>query len=112
MAYSGSNPATLLLQIGIPTAQNNGKASNLYLYQSSHFSSDITAANFFTGCAFGSASTNAIGMNVGDIVINCTTAGFVSMHAVTSISTSTSASNTGMGCNLSPLHATVSAATS
>lgn len=109
MAYSGSNPARRLLSMGFAGAALGG--DNWYIYMSSHASTDITAANFFTGCAFGSVSSNCIGMSTGDILINVNTqTNAVTLHLVSSVSTSTGAANTSQQC--SALSATVSAGSS
>lgn len=85
---------------------------NLWVYSSSDPHATVEGANYFNGCAAGSYSTNSCGMAVGDIVIvrNFSTAGTsaMTMHAVSSISTSTSSPPTYHPI----LHATISVASS
>lgn len=99
MAYSSTNPAAQIV------SRFTGTGS-VYIYSSTHAHADIEAANFFTGCGFGSPHANAIGLQIGDLVcnVNVSTAGSsaITWHRVSSLSTST-------GWN-SPIHATVSAA--
>lgn len=103
MAYSSTNPAKKILDLGF--ASTSG--ASLYVYESSHASTDITASNFFNGCAAGSASTAAIGMQVRDLLFNVNTqTNAVTLHRITSISTSTSGSFHPI------LHATVGAGSS
>lgn len=87
-------------------------SGSLWVYSSSDPHGSVENANYFFGCAYGSASSNACGMQVGDIVIarNISTAGTsaVTVHAVSSISTSTSSPPTYHPI----LHATISAASS
>lgn len=94
-----------IADLGFPST-NGG---SLWLYTSTDAHGVVEGANYFNGAGFGSRSTNAQGMLPGDIVIakNVSTAGTsaVTLHAVSSISTSTGAFN-------SPIHATVSAASS
>lgn len=84
-------------------------AGSLWVYSSSDAHATVEGANYFSGCAFGSYSTNTVGMVVGDIVIvrNTSTAGTsaVTVHAVSSLSSST-------GQFHPSLHATISAASS
>ncbi|WP_085277794.1 hypothetical protein [Pseudogulbenkiania subflava] len=87
-------------------------SANVWVYSSSDAHATVEGANYFFGCAFGSASSNAVGMQIGDIVIvrNISTAGTsaCTLHAVSSISTSTSSPPSYHPV----LHATISAASS
>ena len=102
MAYSSTNPAKKILNLGFTSG------GSIYTYESTHIHSAVEAANFFTGCGLGSPGNSAVGMAVGDLVaaICVATSGTsaVTWHRVTSISTST-----GWGGGL---HCTVSAASS
>lgn len=102
MAYSTTNPVRKVLDFGITGA------GSFWAYESTNAHGAIEAANFFAGCGFGSPSSGAVGMRVADLVlaINRSTAGTsaITFHRVDSLSTST-----GFG---SPIHATVSAASS
>ncbi|SMF04043.1 hypothetical protein [Pseudogulbenkiania subflava] len=102
MAYSTTNPVRKILDFGIASA------GSIWSYESTHAHAAIEAAGFFAGCGFGSPGSAAVGMRVGDLLINInqSTAGTsaISMHRVTSISTST-------GFN-GPLNATVSVGSS
>lgn len=102
MAYSSTNPAKKIAGTGF-----DGGGS-LWAYESTHVHGVVEGANFFTGCGFGSPGSNAIGMRVGDLLIAVCQAtsgtSALTMHRVTSISTST-----GWGGGL---HASVSAASS
>jgi len=96
MAYSSTNPVRVAAAIGITDARQ------LLLYESTHDSTAIAAANFFQGCGFGSPSPAACGIRKNDILINVNTAtNGVSFHRIVSMSTST-------GWN-SPIHATAGA---
>ena len=82
MAYSSTNPARNIMQIGFTTAQC------LHLYESSHDSTEIAAASFFTGVGVGGPGN--IGFNVGDLLMNVNTqTNGISFHRVTSLTTST-----------------------
>ena len=98
MAYNPNNPARKILDLGISAG------GSIYVYESTHINTVVSGANFFTGCAAGSPSSNCIGMRVGDIVcaICVATSGTSSLswHRCISVSTST-----GWGGGL---HATVS----
>ena len=100
MAYSSTNPAVKVADLGIV----NGRA--LLTYESTHAHAAVSAANFFTDC--GQGGRDPIGMKVGDIVmaINQSTAGTsaITWHRVTSLTTSTGWQ--------SQIHATVSAGSS
>jgi hypothetical protein len=102
MAYSSTNPVKKILNLGIDSG------GSLYIYESTHAHAAVEGANFFTGCGFGSPGNSAVGMRIGDLVINVnqSTAGTsaITWHRVASISTST-----GWG---SSIHATVSVGSS
>lgn len=102
MAYSSTNPAKKILSLGFASG------GSIYSYESTHAHAAVEAANFFTGCGFGSPGNNAVGMAVGDLLVavNQSVSGTsaVTWHRVTSISTST-----GFG---SGLHASVSVGSS
>lgn len=102
MAYSSTNPVNKILNTGIASG------GSLYTYASTHVHSVIEGANFFAGCGYGSPGNSAVGMQVGDLLMAVCVAtsgtSAVTLHRVTSISTST-----GWGGGL---HATVSAASS
>lgn len=102
MAYSSTNPARKIIDYGITGA------GSVFAYESTHAHADVEVANFFAGCGFGSPSSAAIGMRVGDLVcaINQSTAGTsaITWHRVTSLTTST-------GWN-SSIHASVSVGSS
>lgn len=101
MAYSSTNPARKILDAGFASTSGG----NMFLYESSHASTDITAANFFAGCGVGSPTTACIGMSPKDILMNVNTvSNAVTWHRCTSITTST-------GWH-SAIHATVAAGTS
>lgn len=105
MAYSSTNPARQITNLGLPSTGG----SAVFAYESTHPHASIEVASFFTGCGFGSpSSANAIGMKVGDLVvnINVSTAGTsaITWHRVSSLSTST-------GWH-SAIHASVSVASS
>ncbi|WP_083844248.1 hypothetical protein [Pseudogulbenkiania sp. NH8B] len=101
MSYSTTNPARKILDVGFCSTSGG----SVYLYESSHASTDITSASFFQGCAFGSPTTAAIGMQVRDLLCNVNTqTNAVTWHRVTSITTST-------GWH-SAIHATVGAGSS
>lgn len=101
MAYSSTAPAVKVVNLF-------SGGGNIFTYESTHAHAAVEAANFFTGCGFGSHSKNALGMQVGDLVcaVNQSTAGTsaITWHRVSSLSTST-------GWH-SSIHATVSAASS
>lgn len=102
MAYSSTNPVRNILTFGLTDGQS------LLLYSSTHAHAAVEAADFFTGCGVGSPSSAAVGMKVGDLLVNVaqSTAGTSALtwHRVTSLTTST-----GWG---SAIHATVSVASS
>lgn len=96
MAYSSTNPARNAVELGFVSGQA------LHIYESTHDSTQIAAANFFTDCGAGSPSSAAVGMKVGDVLMNVNTAtNGISLHRITSLTTST-------GWH-SPIHATVGA---
>lgn len=99
MSYSSTAPAVTVVSLF-------SSGGSIITYESTHAHAAVEAADFFTGCGFGSESGNCIGMRVGDLVcaINQSTAGTsaITWHRVSSLSTST-------GWH-SPIHATVSAA--
>lgn len=92
-----------IADLGFPTTSGG----TLWLYTSTDPHLTVEGLNYFSGAGYGSKSTNAQGMRQGDIVIvkNFSTAGTsaCTLHAVSSISTSSGAFN-------SPIHATISAA--
>lgn len=94
---SSTNPPRKILDIGITSA------GSLWCYSSSDSHAAVEAANYFTGCGYGSPG-NTVGMRVGDLVVAVCVAtsgtSAITWHRVTSISTST-----GWG---SLLHASVS----
>lgn len=96
MAYSSTNSARNVLDLGF----TGGQA--MHVYESTHDSTQVAAASFFAGCGAGSQSSAAIGMKVGDVLmnVNLNTNG-ISLHRITSLTTST-------GWH-SPIHATVGA---
>lgn len=102
MAYSTTNPVRKILDFGLTSA------GSLWAYQSTDAHATVEAANYFQGCGAGSPSSGAVGMRVGDLLVNLSvsTAGTsaITWHRVSSLSTST-------GWN-SPISATVSAASS
>ncbi len=102
MAYSSTNPVKKIAGTGFDAG------GSIYTYESTHPHASVEAANFFTGCGYGSPGNNAVGMKVGDLVIaiNQSVSGTsaITMHRVTSISTST-----GWGGGL---HASVSVGSS
>lgn len=99
MAYSSTNPLRKVLDLGITSA------GSLWAYESTHAHAAVEAASFFAGCGAGSPTSAAVGMRVGDLLVNInqSTAGTsaITWHRVSSLSTST-------GFN-SPINATVSA---
>ena len=95
MAYDPTTaPVRLLIDIGLGSGP---QPSRLWLYTSTHNSTQIVAAGFFTGAGFGSGVPSAagtvsggVGMSTGDILINQNTAtNGISFHTVSSLSTST-----------------------
>lgn len=99
MAYSSTNPVRRILDAGITSGQA------MLVYESSHASSDIVAANFFAGAGFGSPTDDCVGLKIGDLLCNVNTVtNAVTWHRVTSLTTST-------GWH-SPIHATVAAGSS
>jgi len=99
MAYSSTNPARNAVLLGF----TDGQA--LHVYTSTHDSTQIAAASFFAGCGAGSPTTAAIGLKVGDVLMNINTAtNGISLHRVTSLTSST-------GWH-SAIHATVAAGSS
>lgn len=104
MAYSSTNPVRKILDYGFA----GPGAASVYTYESTHAHAAVEAANFFTGCGAGSPSSAAVGMRVGDLLVNVnqSTAGTsaITWHRITSLSTST-------GWN-SAIHASVSVASS
>jgi hypothetical protein len=72
MAYSSTNPPRLIVPHGL-----SGAAGGVWLYQSTHQSSDVTATGFFAGAGVGSRSHSAanVGMRVGDMVMVAETTG-------------------------------------
>lgn len=108
MSYSTTNPARAILTANMPSSYGG---NSIYIYRSTHDSTQIAAANFFTGTGYGSVSSGALGMNVGDLLCNINTnTNAVTWHEVTSLSTSTAAANTNQ--QVSAIHATVSAGSS
>ena len=86
MAYSSTNPVKTIL----PIAFSSTAGGSLHMYESSHASTDITATSFFAGCGFASPTTAAVGMRVGDILLNVNNqTNALTWHRVTSITTST-----------------------
>lgn len=87
MAYSSTNPVRKISDYGITSA------GSLWAYESTHAHAAVETTKFFTGCGYGSPGSNAVGMQVGDLVINVnqSTAGTsaITWHRVTSLSTST-----------------------
>jgi len=84
MTYSSTNPVRITATLGLNSAQA------MFIYESSHDSTQVTTASFFAGCAAGSAGNAAVGMKVGDVLMNVNTnTNGISLHRVTSISTST-----------------------
>lgn len=83
MAYDkDTNPARRVADFGL----TNGKG--LYFYGSSHDSTEIAAASFFTDA--GRGGPDSIGMSTGDILLNHNTqTNGISWHVITSLSTST-----------------------
>ena len=83
MAYDkSSNPARRIMEVGFTSGQG------MYIYSSTHNSTQIAAASFFTDAGFG--GPDSIGMKVNDILLNLNTAtNGVSWHVITSLSTST-----------------------
>lgn len=101
MAYSSTNQVRKIVDFGI------SGAGSLWSYESTHTHSAIAASNFFTGCGYGSPGAKAVGMKPGDLLVHMhvsSATSAVTWHRVNSLSTST-----GFG---SPIHATVSAASS
>lgn len=84
MAYSSTNPVRTMVDFGF----GSSGGQQFLIYESSHGSTEIEAADFFTGCGFGSPNTNGAGMRVGDILmhVNTQTNG-VSFHRVTAVTT-------------------------
>ena len=99
MAYSSSAPVRKILDFGFASG------GSLWTYESTNVHAAIEVANFFTGCGVGSPGNASVGMRIGDLLVACCVAtsgtSAVTMHRVTSISTST-----GWGGGL---HASVSA---
>lgn len=104
MAYSSTNPARKILDLGFASTLGG----SIYSYESTHAHAAVEAANFFAGCGAGSPTSACVGMRVGDLVVNIaqSTAGSsaVTWHRVSSLSTST-------GYN-GPINASVSVASS
>lgn len=96
MAYSSTNPVKKIVSLGFDSG------GSLWTYESTHAHAAVEAANFFAGCGFGSPGNNAVGMKVGDLVVavNQSVSGTsaITLHRVTSISTST---GWGSGLNAS-----------
>lgn len=95
MAYSSTNPLALLM---------DGFASNMprvFSYQSTHASTDVTVTGFFTGVGENSRGLSALGLRLGDVIMNRASTdaaipGRVTMHSVISATAnvlSTSASS-------------------
>lgn len=82
MAYSTSNPPTLQIpSIGAFPAQ--------WAYRSTHTSTEILAAGFFT-------NGSALGMKAGDFLITVSTTGFIPfLAAVSSVTASSAATVVG-----------------
>lgn len=97
MAFSSSN-LRKILDFGITSA------GSLWAHQSTDVHAVVESASYFQGAGFGSPSSNAVGMRVGDLLanINVSTAGTsaITWHRVVSLTTST-----GFG---SPISCTVS----
>ena len=82
MSYSSTNPARKILDTGIVSG------SGMYIYESTHNSTQIVATGFFTDAGVG--GPGSIGMKVGDLLANVnTSSNGISWHRVTSLSTST-----------------------
>lgn len=93
MSYSSTNPVRNAVELGFVSGQA------LHIYESTHDSTQIAAADFFQGCGAGSPSSAAVGLKVGDILMNVNTnTNGISLHRITSLTTST-------GWH-SPIHAT------
>ena len=100
-----------IADLGFPST----RGGSLWLYGSSDPHSTVEGAGYFAGCGFGSrGSSNAAGMLPGDVVIvkNVSTAGTsaATLHVVSSLSTGVWSGNF-LAFN-SPIHATISAASS
>lgn len=102
MAYSSTNAPRMILAAGI------GGVS-MFIYSSTHTSTEITATGFFTSAGRGGRSAS-LGMSVNDILLNHqSNNGRVTMHAVTA-STANQASTAGSTGWAANYNATVSAA--
>lgn len=96
MAYSSTNPVRKILDFGITGG------GGIYVYESTHNSTDIAVTGFFAGCGFGSPTEGAAGMRVGDLLVNVNLGnGGISWHRVSEVS----ASSTAWGA---PINASVS----
>lgn len=82
MAYDTSNPPRKVLDLGFASG------GSMWLYESTHGSTEIVAAGFFEGAGVG--GPGGVGMAVNDLLINVNTGtDGVSWHRVSSLSTST-----------------------
>jgi hypothetical protein len=126
MAFSSTNPPQLIVDTGIgtevPTNPSANVSPSIYVYRSTHNSTDITATGFFAGCGYGSRHVStpssappiraSIGMRVGDIVLAiassaASVAGRVTWHSVVN-STANNASTTASTGWLTAYNVTVS----
>lgn len=101
MAYSSTNPPRQIVEGGFV----HGKGS-VYLYSSSHASSDYTTTGFFAGAGHGSRNHSAgnVGMRVGDLVVcvgttNAPTPGYVTWHSVVSATANQASTTASTGYN-------------
>ena len=112
MAYSADNAPRLIVEGGF----TQGKGG-VYVYKSSHASSDYTTTGFFAGAGFGSRNHSAgnVGMRVGDLVLCAQTTdgptpGYVTVHTVIASTIDQASTTASTGFNAA-YNITLSAAT-
>lgn len=94
MSYSTSNPPRLQTQPGLYAENNSGTTAGLggrtWIYRTADVKSAVAVAGYFTNAV-------DLGFIVGDVVQVCdTTTPMVSLHRVTTVSTSGSAISAGL----------------
>lgn len=75
MAYSTTNPPRLILATGLTRSQG------VWLYTSTDIHSTVEGSSYFS-------NATTIGMQLNDLVINQSSSGAVTLHAVTVLSSS------------------------
>src|SRR5688572_12684375 len=115
MAYSTTNPAKSIGQIGFASA------GSIFLYRSTHSSTMVIATGFFTGAGAGSRARSSdadgsIGMRTGDLVLcqettNGTVPGRVTFHSVLGATADQASTSASTGWN-TRYNVTISASSS